>query len=270
MSKTKVIFALLLFVSAPMLAQSGLKSSAASKPQIMVLGVFHLVSTNNMFTQKQVDTLTPERQQEIREVVERLKAFHPTKIAVEHDYDGKLNERYQQYLADKYTLRGEETDQYAFRLGKELGLSQIDSIYYPVSFDPQIAEAYANSHGQKAVCEAARGGAHMLIEQLDNVLTHGTMLDALRFFNSESAIDLNASIYLVLDRIGSGNEYPGSDAVGGWYGCNLRIFANLVRLIASPEDRVLVIYGQGHASLLRSFIKGSPDLQFVDPLTVLK
>jgi len=270
MSPKNSIFALLLFVSAPTLAQSGLKSSAASKPQIMVLGVFHLVSTNNMFTQKQIDTLTPERQQEIQEVVERLKAFHPTKIAVEHDYNGNLNERYQRYLAGKYTLQPEETDQYAFRLGKELGLSQIDSIYYPVSFDPQKAEAYANSHGQRAVWDAALGGAHTLIEQLDNVLTHGTMLDALRFLNSESAIDLNASMYPVLDRIGSGDEYPGSDAVSGWYGSNLHVFANLVRLIASPEDRVLVIYGQGHASLLRSFIKGSPDLQYVDPLTVLK
>jgi len=33
---------------------------------------------------------------------------------------------------------------------------------------------------------------------------------------------------------------------------------------------VLVIYGQGHAKLLRCFIKDSRDLQFVDPLTVLK
>jgi len=48
------------------------------------------------------------------------------------------------------------------------------------------------------------------------------------------------------------------------------IFANLMRLITSPDDRVLVIYGQGHVQLLRSFIKGSPDLQFIDPLTVLK
>ena len=36
-----------------------------------------------------------------------------------------------------------------------------------------------------------------------------------------------------------------------------------------PNDRVLVIYGQGHAKLLRSFIKDSRDLQFVDSLTVL-
>jgi hypothetical protein len=102
------------------------------------------------------------------------------------------------------------------------------------------------------------------------VLAHGTVLEALRFMNSEDAIDLNGSMYLVLDRIGATNEYPGADAVGRWYASNLHIFANLMRLITSPDDRVLVIYGQAHAKLLRSFIKGSPDLQFIDPLTVLK
>jgi len=270
MNRASAIFTLLLLLMPPLWAQTGLKSSSTSKPQIMVLAVFHLVSTKNMFTQQQGDTLTDKRQREIEQVVEQLKAFHPTKIAVEHDYGGRLNERYKQYLLDKYVLTAEETDQYAFRLGKELGLSRVDSIYYPVSFDPNEAETFANAHGQKAVWDAAFDRGRKLIEKLNEVLTHGTMLEALRFMNSEDAIDLNGSMYLVLDRIGASNEYPGADAVSQWYASNLHIFANLMRLISSPDDRVLVIYGQGHVQLLRSFIKGSPDLQFIDPLTVLK
>jgi len=82
----------------------------ASKPQIMVLAVFHLVARKGMLTQQQGDTLTDKRQREIEQVVERLRAFHPTKIAVEHPDDGKLNERYQQYLLDKYVLTADETD----------------------------------------------------------------------------------------------------------------------------------------------------------------
>ncbi len=139
-----------------------------------------------------------------------------------------------------------------------------------VSFDPNEAEAYAHAHSEKAVWDAALDPQRKLIEQLDEVLAHGTMLEALRFMNSEYAIDLNGRCYLLLDRIGASNEYPGADAVSRWYATNLHIFANLMRLITSPDDRVLVIYGQGHAKLLRSFIKGSPDFQFIDPLTVLK
>ena len=101
MNRAATILTLLLLLMPPLWAQTGLKFSPASKPQITVLGVFHLVSTKNMFTQQQGDTLTDKRQREIEQVVERLKAFHPTKIAVEHGDDGKLNERYQQYLSDK-------------------------------------------------------------------------------------------------------------------------------------------------------------------------
>ena len=36
----------------------------------MVLAVFHLVSTKNMFTQKQGDTLTDKRQREIEQVAD--------------------------------------------------------------------------------------------------------------------------------------------------------------------------------------------------------
>jgi hypothetical protein len=117
MNRACVIFTLLLLLMPPLWAQTGLKSSPASKPQIMVLAVFHLVAKKDMFTQKQGDTLTDKRQREIEQVVERLRAFHPTKIAVEHGADGKLTERYQQYLSDKYVLTADETDQYAFRLG---------------------------------------------------------------------------------------------------------------------------------------------------------
>src|SRR5215472_1680953 len=197
MYRAFAIITLLLLLMPPLWAQTGLKSSPASKPQIMVLAVFHLVSKKNMYTQKQGDTLTPQRQREMEQVIERLRAFHPSKIAVEHPDDGTLNERYQQYLSDKYVLTADETDQYAFRLGKELGLSRIDSIYYPVSFDPNEAEAYANAHGQKAVWDAAFDRGRKLIEQLDEVLANGTMLDALRFMNSKDAIDLNGSMYLV-------------------------------------------------------------------------
>jgi len=52
--------------------------------------------------------------------------------------------------------------------------------------------------------------------------------------------------------------------VGGWYQRNLYIFSNLVRLVDSPEERVLLLIGAGHAKLLRDYIAGSPNLRLVD------
>ena len=247
----------------PLMAQSAGRVQQEPKAQVMVLGVFHLVSTNNMFTQKQGDTLTPKRQREIEEVVERLRTFRPTKIAVEHCEKGKLNDNYRDYLQGKYVLTADETDQYAFRLRKELDLKQLECIYYPVSFDPGPTEAYARSHGQEKQWQAVLRQAQGLVERLNQVLERGTILDGLIFFNSD-----NAAIYLLQNRIGGGDQYPGADCVSAWYASNLHIFANLTRVISSTTDRVLVIYGQGHVELLRSFIEGSTDLQFVRPLSL--
>ena len=45
---------------------------------------------------------------------------------------------------------------------------------------------------------------------------------------------------------------------------------NFARLIDSPSDRVLVIFGQGHAYTLRELIKSSHDMQLVEANDYLK
>jgi hypothetical protein len=50
--------------------------------------------------------------------------------------------------------------------------------------------------------------------------------------------------------------------VANWYRRNLHIFANIAR-VAQPGERVLVIMGSGHGTLLRQFVDESPDLDLV-------
>jgi len=39
-----------------------------------------------------------------------------------------------------------------------------------------------------------------------------------------------------------------------WYRRNIRIYHNIVKLIESPNDRILVIYGAGHLGWLQQDI----------------
>jgi len=46
-------------------------------------------------------------------------------------------------------------------------------------------------------------------------------------------------------------EYAGPDLLALWYQRNIRIYHNIVALIDSPSDRILVIYGSGHLGWLQ-------------------
>jgi hypothetical protein len=63
--------------------------------------------------------------------------------------------------------------------------------------------------------------------------------------------------------LGSATEQPGADLNGAWYLRNAKIFAKLTQ-IARPADRVLVVFGSGHAYWLRHFVQNMPGFQLIE------
>jgi hypothetical protein len=64
-------------------------------------------------------------------------------------------------------------------------------------------------------------------------------------------------------RLGNATEQPGADLNGAWYLRNAKIFAKLTQ-IAQPADRVLVVFGSGHAYWLRHFVQNTPGFQLIE------
>jgi len=90
-------------------AQGASSKEEAKRAEVLVLGVYHMANPgHDIFNMQADDVLAPKRQQEIAELAAVLKKFKPTKIAVEHDSQGKLNERYAKYLAGQYLLTANE------------------------------------------------------------------------------------------------------------------------------------------------------------------
>jgi len=68
-----------------------------------------------------------------------------------------------------------------------------------------------------------------------------------------------------------GNEFFGPDFVTGWwFNRNLRIFRNIQKINAKPADRILVIFGAGHMTLLNSFFDASPEYKLLKVNDYLK
>ncbi len=115
------------------------------KPMLMILGSVHLANHGrDAVNYKMDDVLTPERQDEIRQLVKRLERFEPTKIAVEvePEDDVALQTDYQGYLEGSYQLGPSEVEQIGFRLAKERAHGKV----YPVNWNepPPVDEAKVN------------------------------------------------------------------------------------------------------------------------------
>ena len=83
-------------------------------------------------------------------------------------------------------------------------------------------------------------------------------LEMLEYLNSDSmAAKGIASIYAYVP-FGQPWEYAGPDLLASWYQRNIRIYHNILALIESPSDRILVIYGYGHLGWLRQDVANDP------------
>lgn len=237
----------------------------AEKAQVMVLGMYHFTSKNNVYTPDVDDVMSPKRQAEIADLVARLREFKPTKIAIEAAHSDVIQgERYAQYLAGKYTLSANERDQIGFRLAKESNNKQIYPIDSQTSFDLETLTKFAQQNGQTRIVQKATANFETLNREFNELQRHATISELLRYFNSEHAVNINHHAYLTFNAVGRDENYAGTALVSEWYKRNLLIFANLQRIIESPQDRVLIIYGQGHAKLLKQFIQDSPDMELVE------
>ncbi len=158
-------------------AQKAQKAEQAEKPeppaaraQVLVLGVYHMSNPGrDIFNMKADDVLAPKRQAEIAQLIEVLKSFQPTKIAIEADmWSKRVGQQYSDYLAGKYTLSRNENDQIGYRLARELGHKTV----YPVDADgefpfPRIVN-YAKASGRSKELDTLMAEIGEMVKAQDN------------------------------------------------------------------------------------------------------
>ena len=239
--------------------------SPAKKPTILVLGTYHMSDNRE-------DVTTAKRQKEIGELVALLKKFGPTKIAIEAIADNQMvSEKYSQYLSGNYQLGRNEIDQIGFRLAKELKHPKVYPIDWRNNFDLMPVIGFANANNQGAIIQKGMAKYAEIDRQLGGLIKTATVLEILRFLNSDKMVEEVDHIMLTtLVHIGKDSNYIGTDVLADWYERNLKIYTNLTRVIESDDERVLVIIGSGHVNLLRRFIQVSEQYSLEKPEKYLK
>jgi uncharacterized protein DUF5694 len=225
-------------------------------PEILVLGTYHMSNPGHDIHNMQADdVLSPKRQQEIAQLIEVLKRFHPTKIAIEADSGSqRVEQEYSDYLAGKYTLSRNETNQIGYRLAKELGQHAVYPVDVDGEFPWQRVVNYAKANGRAEKLDAINAGWGALVKEQGDFLQAHTVLEMLEYMNSDSRVARDIGLYYATVPYGDPLDYAGPDLLAAWYQRNIRIYSNVVQLIESTNDRILVIYGAGHLGWLRQDI----------------
>ena len=243
------IFLLLALLATPRVS----RGQAEARPEILVIGTYHMANPGRDIANMQADdVLSPRRQQDIAQLIEVLMKFRPTKIAIEASVGSKrLAQEYADYLAGKYALSRNENDQIGYRLAKELGHRVVYGVDEDGDFPYTRVLNYAKANGRAQQFAAMEAGVAARVKGEGDFLQSHTVLEMLKYMNSDSSVARSVASYYDFVPYGEPYEYAGPDLVAAWFQRNIRIYRNIVALVESPNDRILVIYGAGHLGWLR-------------------
>jgi hypothetical protein len=252
---------ILLLLAAGLLASS--PAFAAEPAEVMIVGTVHLSNANQDKMNVAVDdVLTEKRQAELAAINDALMRFKPTAVAVE--WPGDLAaERYAAFLAGSLEPSRNEVVQIGFRLAKSAGLASVHGIDVDGEFPFEAVEAYAKAHGQQALLDDAFATLERIVAGIQAKVDGGTLGGTLRYLNEPERLYADNGFYRNLLRVGGGAEQPGALLLAAWQKRNLMTCALLLQL-AKPGDRVVVLFGSGHAFLLRQCVSETPGLTLVE------
>ena len=269
---TLVTVLMLTLGSATGMAQFAVLGGKNAGAQVLVIGSYHMSNPGlDAVNITADDVRAPKRQREIEELTSRLAAFNPTKVAVEIPYgrDSVSNSLYRRYLGGTYSLDRTEMQQLGFRLAKLATLPRIYGVDYDLDVNLASVMVWALTHGQPEIATAAQTLSTSLVAQVDSMMKRATVGEIITALNSARA-DSAHGIYLAALRVGADTSYPGANVTARWYERNLKIAANILRVIDSPTDRVLVIIGAAHGPILRELLERVPGVRVVPPREVLR
>lgn len=240
---------------------------------VLSVGTFHMTCTSDKYTTP-YNAKDPKRVKEISELVDKLAAFKPTIIALEHPFEDQktLDEEFQNFLQNKRTSQScdGERELIGFELAKRLRLAKVFGIDARLNYDYEKIMALARETGNKTYQEFQNSQLTVFKSTDKKFVDTHTTLDLIKLTNQKDVLNevylLNAGIFTYVN---TPNSYEGADVAADFYKRNLRIFANLNKIEKKETDRILILCGAGHTVFINDLIERSPIYELYDLESVL-
>ena len=247
---------------------------------LMILGTFHFANPglDSYKPKHEINIFSEQKQKELNEVLNVIKKFAPTKIAVEWKsiYQERLDSLYTAYLKGNFKLKSNEIYQIGFRLAKMLGHKKIYAVDAPVKQGLLGMSDEEYRKKKTSLVQRAPRGILMREQQIgkaflslyqrgDKLKTEMSLLEYFKLMNNKDVVRNSHGHYLVGNfKLGEREkgDYFGADAAMWWYNRNLRIFQNILSVNTPGKDRIFVLMGAGHLPILNFLAKSSVDFKF--------
>ncbi len=250
--------------------------------QVMVLGVYHMESSNrHVFTTEVDDVLVPKKQYEIQLLVENLARWKPDTIAVEvpRNKEDELNAVYQEYIKGTRKFDRKEKNrsllssrsevvQIGFRLAQHLNHGRILAVDCFPEYPEWITEDMIREVMYYKPCLGSFDPEKMMMEDSQK-LKELSISQYLYWLNCEPQISFNDAM-MVSIALEHENKKAAFTITSNWFERNLGIVRNLKQALSPEIKRVLLLYGVGHVPTLRYIMEISPLFCPVSPLLYLK
>jgi len=242
------------------------------KAQVLVVGTFHFdypgLDAHQIEEKDKVDVLKEPKKSEVTELVDYIKKFKPTKIAIEATTQWKATEKLNKYKNGEYREERDERFQLGMRIANDLGLDTLFTI--DASTMAQDIEKLDSLYSAKLwkdfdfkSDDPYEVYVNKWFEAKDKMAIKMNLLDYFKLINNRESHQYGYGTYLIGD-FKLDNE-RGADILSfWWYNRNVRIFRKMQTIVESPKDRILVIFGNGHAAVLRQLIESSPEFEFIE------
>ncbi|RYZ17308.1 MAG: hypothetical protein EOO16_24405 [Chitinophagaceae bacterium] len=257
-----------------------LRNGMRPPTKVLLLGTFHFAYPNldshKTDSSRFVDVLSAQRQRELEELAAVIARFRPTRVYVESDKPAFHDSLFAEYRAGRYKPTRNEIYQVGYRVAKAGGLNKVytvdaDNIAYDYSKRLPMIDSLWTA---RVPVDSARdqywdSRYKKLYNAGDSVETTLTMLENFLLMAEPKVLQRMHGHYLASGFNSAGNEGPDALSIW-WYNRNLRIFNNILQTRPGAEDRILVLFGNGHMPILKHCFQSSPEFEVVELKSLLR
>ncbi|HEV8287211.1 MAG TPA: DUF5694 domain-containing protein [Chitinophagaceae bacterium] len=243
-------------------------SAQIHKPiKVLLLGTFHFDNPGlDVAKFHDADIFSAKRQQEIAEVIKKIKTFAPDKIFVESPSGNqmKIDSALTQYKEGKLSIRASEVQQLGYRLAKELSLRTVYGVdFRDASFPFDSLIQSAADAGQLELISRIKNFIDSIQTAFNESLKKYTIREMLLRENSVHNQKIAVGWYFSLLTAGKPGDHVGSYLTSEWWRRNMVIYENILKTLTGKEEKILIIFGSEHTALLNEMMWYNADFEIV-------